>query len=103
MISLARIHVVQILNNFLFDTGRRPFKLLPTDEEFSAALIESTKDSFTRTLPKCVEEDLHNKDESRIIFLWSGYVTGFDEYLAKFRKRQRTDTGTIVFILCPIQ
>lgn len=80
----------------MYYAGRRPFKLLPTDDEFSAALVDSAKDSFTRTLPKCVLEDLNNKEESRILFLWSGIVTGYDEYLTKYRKKgvDRNNTGT---------
>lgn len=60
---------------------------MPTDEAFSAQLLDDIRDAFENTLPKCVLEDLHDKKDSRVIYLWSGYVTGYDEYLLSLQRK----------------
>lgn len=65
--------------------GRRPFKRLPTDEAFSAELLANISFCFNEILPTNVLDELYNKDYSRVINLWTGFVTGYDEYLRAFR------------------
>lgn len=82
------------------DTGRRPFKLLPTDAEFSKDLIETTQDSFTRTLPKCVKEDLNSAQDSRVLNLWTGSVTSYAGYLRRIKARHEGMHTCTILTFC---
>lgn len=70
---------------------------MPTDEALADTLLDSIKDGFDRTLPRCVLEDLMDEKDSRVMNLWTGSVTTYQQYLQMSRPKPKTNaTGTLI-------
>lgn len=86
--------------NGVFNTGRWPHKQYPDETIFA-------KDAFENMLPKCVEEELYNAEQSRIIYLHSGFVTDWKSHSKGFKTTVRvdhTDDGTCTpYFTKPVQ
>ena len=67
--------------------GRRPHKLLPTDEAFARELLETVQNSFNRTLPENVCQELNNDEYSRIINLYTGFITDYKDHKLALQKK----------------
>lgn len=73
---------------FVWFTGRRPFKQLPTDELFADALLETLQLAFDNMVPRFVMEDLNTPEYSRVLDLWNNKVRDYNGYLRIMEAKQ---------------